>query len=119
MKRGEIVAIGSELLMGGRLDSNSIFLADRLGAMGIDVRFKSVVGDTENDIVAVLKTATSRADVVVLTGGLGPTSDDCTRQAVARAVGRPLRSRAEAFAGMSARLAEWGRTPTTTQLKQT
>jgi nicotinamide-nucleotide amidase len=119
MKRGEIIAVGSELLIGGRLDSNSLFLADRLGALGIDVRFKSVVGDTEQDIVAVLKTATSRADVVVLTGGLGPTSDDCTRQAVARAVGRPLRSRAEAFAGMSARLAAWGRIPTAAQLKQT
>ena len=119
MKCGEIIAIGSELLIGGRLDTNSFFLSNRLGALGIDVRFKSVVGDTEQDIVAVLKTATSRADVVVLTGGLGPTSDDCTRQAVARAVGRPLRRRAEAFAGMSARLAEWGRTPTTAQLKQT
>jgi nicotinamide-nucleotide amidase len=119
MKRGEIIAVGSELLIGGRLDSNSVFLADRLGAMGIEVRFKSVVGDIENDIVAVLKTATSRADVVVLTGGLGSTSDDCTRQAVARTVGRPLRPRAEAFAGMSSRLAEWGRTPTTAQLKQT
>ncbi|MEP6888467.1 MAG: competence/damage-inducible protein A [Nitrospirales bacterium] len=119
MKRGEIIAIGSELLIGGRLDSNSLFLADRLGALGIEVRFKSVVGDTENDIVAVLKTATCRADVVILTGGLGPTSDDCTRQAVARAVGRPLRRRAEAFTGMSARLAAWGRTPKAAQLKQT
>ena len=69
MKRGEIIAVGSEFLMGRRLDTNSLFLADRLSALGIDVRFKSVVGDTENDIAAVLKTATSRADVVVLTGG--------------------------------------------------
>lgn len=119
MKRGEIIAVGSELLIGRQLDTNSLFLADRLGALGIDVRFKSVVGDTENDIVAVLKTAASRADVVVLTGGIGPTSDDRTRQAVARAVGRPLRSRAEALAGMSARLAQWGRTPTTAQFRQT
>lgn len=119
MKRGEIIAVGSELLIGGRLDTNSLFLSERLGALGIEVRFKSVVGDTEDDIVAVLKTATCRADVVVMTGGLGPTSDDCTRQAVARTVGRPLRRRAEAFAGMSARLAAWGRTPTAAQLKQT
>ncbi|HKN85735.1 MAG TPA: competence/damage-inducible protein A [Nitrospiraceae bacterium] len=119
MKRGEIIAVGSELLIGGRLDTNSLFLSERLGALGIEVRFKSIVGDSEDDLVAVLTTAARRADIVILTGGLGPTSDDCTRQAIARAVGRPLRRRAEAFAGMSARLAAWGRTPTAAQLKQT
>lgn len=119
MKRGEIIAVGSELLIGGRLDTNSVFLSERLGALGIEVRFKSIVGDSEDDIVTVLTTAARRAEIVILTGGLGPTSDDCTRKAVARAVGRPLRRRAEAFAGMSARLAAWGRTPTVAQLKQT
>ena len=119
MKYGEIIAVGSELLIGGRLDTNSVLLSERLGALGIEVRYKSIVGDSEDDIVAALTTATRRADIVILTGGLGPTSDDCTRQAVARAVGRPLRRRAEAFAGMSARLAAWGRTPTVAQLKQT
>ena len=118
MKRGEIIAIGSELLIGGRLDTNSLFLSERLGALGVDVRFKSIVGDEEDDIAAVLKTAARRADIVILTGGLGPTCDDCTRQAVARVTGRPLRRRAEAFAGMSARLAAWGRMPTIAQLKQ-
>lgn len=119
MKRGEIIAVGSELLIGGRLDTNSLFLSERLGALGIEVRFKSVVGDSEDDIVSVLTAATRRADIVILTGGLGPTSDDCTRQAVARAVSRPLRRRAEAFAVMSARLKAWGRIPTVAQLKQT
>jgi nicotinamide-nucleotide amidase len=119
MKRGEIIAIGSELLIGGRLDTNSLFLCERLGALGVDVRFKSVVGDEEDDIAAVLRTAARRADIVILTGGLGPTCDDCTRQAVARVTGRLLRRRPEAFAEMSARLAEWGRTPTPAQLKQT
>ena len=119
MKRGEIIAIGSELLIGGRLDTNSLFLSERLGALGIDVRFKSVVGDSEDDIVAVLTTATRRADIVILTGGLGPTRDDCTRQAVSRAVNRPLRRRAKAFAVMSARLTAWDRIPTVAQLKQT
>src|SRR5207244_3387452 len=119
MKRGEIIAVGSELLIDGRLDTNSVFLSERLGALGIEVRFKSVVGDSEDDIVAVLTTATRRADIVILTGGLGPTRDDCTRQAVASTVGRPLRRRTEAYAGMSARLAAWGRTPTAAQLKQT
>ena len=119
MKRGEIIAVGSELLIGGRLDTNSVFLSERLGALGFEGRLKSIVCDAEEDIVTVLTTAALRAEIVILTGGLGSTSDDCTRQAVARAVGRPLRRRAEAFAGMSARLAAWGRTPTVAQLRQT
>ncbi|MFM8550893.1 MAG: competence/damage-inducible protein A [Nitrospiraceae bacterium] len=115
MKRGEIIAIGSELLLGGRLDTNSIWLSEGLAANGIEVRFKTVVGDVEADIVAALRTAAGRADVVLLTGGLGPTGDDCTREAVARATGRPLRRRAEAVAGMKKQLAAWGRVPSAAQ----
>ncbi|MBM4134529.1 MAG: competence/damage-inducible protein A [Nitrospira sp.] len=118
MRRGEIIAIGSELLLGGRLDTNSIFLSDRLAAAGVEVRYKTVVGDVEDDIVATLRTAARRAEVVLITGGLGPTSDDCTREAVARATGRPLRRRVEAIAGMTRQLAAWGRTPSAAQLRQ-
>jgi len=118
MRRGEIIAIGSELLLGGRVDTNSIFLSDGLAAHGVEVRFKTVVGDAEADIVAALRTAVHRADVVLLTGGLGPTSDDRTREAVARATGRPLRRRAAAIDGMTKRLAAWGRTPSKAQLRQ-
>jgi len=78
MKRGEIIAIGSELLIGGRLDTNSLFLSARLGSLGIDVRCKSVVGDDEEDIADTLRVAATRADVIIVTGGLGPTSDDRT-----------------------------------------
>jgi nicotinamide-nucleotide amidase len=115
---GEIIAIGSELLLGGRLDTNSLFLTEQLASVGVEVRFKSVVGDVEADIAAVLRTAARRAKVVVLTGGLGPTRDDCTRHAVARLTGRPLRRRPEAMESMRRRLAEWGRTPTGPQLRQ-
>ncbi len=118
MQQAEIIAVGSELLLGGRLDTNSLFLTDGLASAGIEVRFKSVVGDEEADIVEAIRTASGRADVVVLTGGLGPTLDDRTRQAVSRATGRPLRRRAEAFEGMRRRLAAWGRTPTRAQLRQ-
>jgi len=118
VRRGEIVAIGSELLLGGRLDTNSLFLAKGLSAAGIEVRFKSVVGDDEADIAAALRTACGRADVVVATGGLGPTRDDRTRQAVARFTGRPLRRRAAALVAIRKRLAVWGRTPTAAQLRQ-
>jgi nicotinamide-nucleotide amidase len=114
----EIIAIGTELLIGGRSDSNSLFLADELGRLGIAVRFKSVVGDERQDIVTAIHTAVKRAQVIVMTGGLGPTVDDCTREAVAYATGRRLGRRKEALEGMTARLAQWGRIPNRAQLRQ-
>lgn len=114
----ETIAIGSELLVGGRSDSNSLLLAELLGELGIEVRFKSVVGDSRGDIVKVLKSAVGRAGVITMTGGLGPTVDDCTRQAVATLTGRRLARRKEAYDGMTARLAQWGRTPNAGQLRQ-
>jgi nicotinamide-nucleotide amidase len=114
----EIIAIGSELLIGGRSDFNSLFLADELGRLGIAVRFKSVVGDERQDIVTAIHTAVKRAHVIIMTGGLGPTVDDCTREAVAYATGHRLGRRKEALEGMTARLAQWGRTPSTPQLRQ-
>jgi nicotinamide-nucleotide amidase len=118
MRRGEIIAIGSELLLGGRLDTNSIFLTDELAALGIEVRWKTVVGDDASDIMEVIRTAARRADLVVMTGGLGPTGDDLTREAVARVTNRPLRRHADAVSGMMRRLAAWNRTPTVAQMKQ-
>jgi nicotinamide-nucleotide amidase len=114
----EIIAIGTELLIGGRSDSNSLFLADELGRLGIAVRFKSVVGDERQDIVTAIETAVKRAQVIVMTGGLGPTVDDCTREAVAYATGHRLGRRKEALEGMTARLAQWGRIPNRAQLRQ-
>jgi len=114
----EIIAIGTELLIGGRSDSNSLFLANELGKLGIAVRFKSVVGDEQPDIVLALQTAVKRAQVIILTGGLGPTVDDCTREAVAHATGHRLGRRKEALEGMTARLAQWGRQPSKGQLRQ-
>ena len=114
----EIIAIGTELLIGGRSDSNSLFLADELGKLGIVVRFKSVVGDERKDIVMALHTAVTRSQVIVMTGGLGPTVDDCTREAVAYATGHRLGRRKEALEGMTVRLAQWGRRPNEGQLRQ-
>ena len=114
----ETIAIGSELLLGGRSDSNSLFLADALAAIGIEVRFKTIVGDDQSDIAGVLTTACRRAGIVIMTGGLGPTVDDCTREAVASVTGFRLARRKEAFESMRARLAQWGRTPNRGQLRQ-
>ncbi len=114
----EIIAIGTELLIGGRSDFNSLFLADELGKIGIAVRFKSVVGDERQDIVTAIHTAVKRAQVIVMTGGLGPTVDDCTREAVAYATGHRLGRRKEALEGLTSRLAQWGRIPNRAQLRQ-
>ncbi|HET8720601.1 MAG TPA: competence/damage-inducible protein A, partial [Nitrospira sp.] len=114
----EIIAVGSELLLGGRTDSNSLSITEDLGSLGIEVRFKSIVGDNQTDIVRTLKTAVSRAKVIVMTGGLGPTVDDCTREAIAAAAGRKLARRPEALRAMQERLAQWGRSPNQGQLRQ-
>jgi nicotinamide-nucleotide amidase len=114
----ETIAIGSELLVGGRSDSNSLFITDALSTLGVEVRFKSIVGDDQSDIAHVLRTACRRARIVILTGGLGPTVDDCTREAIATITGFRLARRKEALEGMKARLAQWGRLPNTGQLRQ-
>jgi nicotinamide-nucleotide amidase len=114
----ETIAIGTELLIGGRSDSNSIFLADELGKLGIAVRFKSVVGDERQDIVTAIHTAVKRTQVIIMTGGLGPTVDDCTREAVAYTTGHRLGVRKEALKDLTARLAQWGRHPSKGQLRQ-
>ncbi|MGE3152619.1 MAG: competence/damage-inducible protein A [Nitrospiraceae bacterium] len=114
----EIIAIGSELLLGGRLDSNSLFLTDALAREGIEVRYKSVVGDSVRDIARAIETAARRARWIVLTGGLGPTIDDCTREAVSSVTKRPLQVRTEALRQMTERLAGWNRVPNDAQLRQ-
>jgi len=100
--RAEIIAIGSEFLHGGRLESNSIFLAEGLAKCGIEVEWKTQVGDRKKNIAQALSTAIRRANIVVVTGGLGSTIDDCTREAIAAVTGRTLRRRVKAFAALKA-----------------
>jgi nicotinamide-nucleotide amidase len=85
-----IIAVGSELLTPLRVDTNSLIITERLNAIGCDVRFKAVVGDAIDDLVRVLESALDAVDLVICTGGLGPTEDDITREAVARVLGLPL-----------------------------
>lgn len=114
----ETVAIGSELLLGGRVDTNSLSIANSLAASGIELRYKTTVGDDLSDMVTVLKAAARRVRVVIITGGLGPTVDDLTREAVAQATGHRLVRRKAALDEMTARLAQWGRIPTKSQFRQ-
>ncbi|HYO24407.1 MAG TPA: CinA family nicotinamide mononucleotide deamidase-related protein [Lacipirellulaceae bacterium] len=88
--RAEIIAIGDELTTGQRLDTNSQWLAERLIECGVEVAFHTTVGDTLADNVAAFQTASRRVDVVVATGGLGPTADDLTREALAATAGVAL-----------------------------
>jgi nicotinamide-nucleotide amidase len=87
MMRAEVISIGDELITGQRLDTNSQWLSERLTEIGVDVAFHTTVGDTLADNVAAFAVAIARAEVVVVTGGLGPTADDLTREALAGAVG--------------------------------
>jgi nicotinamide-nucleotide amidase len=88
--KAEVIAVGSELLGTTRADTNSLFLSDRLSSLGIDLRIKSVVGDERDDLASVFRHALERSEVIVLTGGLGPTDDDLTREAVADVLGLPM-----------------------------
>ena len=114
----EIISVGSELLGGDRPETNSLFLAEKLAEIGIKVRWKTVVGDIDSDIALSLNQAVNRAQVVILTGGLGSTVDDCTRDVVARVTKRPLRLRKKALNELRARYATYGRELTSSLIRQ-
>ena len=105
----EIVSIGDEMTSGARLDTNAQWLSRRLGELGVEVTFHSTVGDTLQHNIDVFRIAASRADVVVATGGLGPTRDDLTRQALATVVDRPLEFRQSALDHINALFAKRNR----------
>jgi nicotinamide-nucleotide amidase len=90
VSRAAIVAVGSELLTPSRIDTNSLYVTEQLNRLGIDVVAKAVVGDDRVGLAATVRTLLERADLVVATGGLGPTDDDVTREAIAAALDRPL-----------------------------
>ncbi|WP_100373138.1 competence/damage-inducible protein A [Bacillus sp. FJAT-45037] len=88
--RAEIIAVGSELLLGQIVNTNARFLSEELAASGIDVYYQVVVGDNKNRLTGVIKDAAARSDLVFLTGGLGPTKDDLTKETVATFLGKNL-----------------------------
>jgi nicotinamide-nucleotide amidase len=90
MLNAEIIAIGSEMLTPFRLDTNSLWLTERLNSMGIEVKLKTVVGDDEARLEETIGDAMKRSEIVISTGGLGPTEDDITRKIFARVLKRQL-----------------------------
>src|SRR6476646_5253394 len=90
MADAEIIAVGSEMLTSQRIDTNSLYITDQLNALGVEVRRKLIVGDDKALLTDAVTSALDHAEIVILTGGLGPTEDDVTRQAVADALDRKL-----------------------------
>ena len=108
MKEAVVLAVGSELLTAHKLDTNSLFLTERLNEFGISIRYKAVIGDHESDLAAAISDATQRADLVIVTGGLGPTDDDVTRAAVAMAFGVLLKEDESVMASILSRFKSRG-----------
>ncbi|MGA2964076.1 MAG: competence/damage-inducible protein A [Candidatus Korobacteraceae bacterium] len=101
----EIIAVGSEMLTPYRQDTNSLFLTKQLNDLGVEVIFKGVVGDHRERLVECIRQALSRTEILICTGGLGPTEDDLTRECVAEALGLGLRVDPDILAALYARFA--------------
>lgn len=114
----EIIAVGTELLLGDILNTNAQFLARELAALGISVYYQSVVGDNAGRLETLVRQARERSDLLVFTGGLGPTDDDLTKQTVAKAYGDTLRFDAEELEKIRSFFARWGRTMPPSNEKQ-
>ena len=102
----EIVAIGSELLTPYFQDTNSLFLTEKLNEIGIEVAFKTIVGDNRRNLTQAAQTALGRAEIVIFMGGLGPTEDDLTRECVAEALGREVHPDPDLIAALYKMFAE-------------
>jgi nicotinamide-nucleotide amidase len=116
--KSEIIAVGSEMLTPHRQDTNSLYLTEKLNSIGVTVAFKTIVGDRRKDLVNAIRGALGRVDIVILMGGLGPTEDDLTREAVAESLALTLRRDATQVAALHARAASWRITIPANNLKQ-
>jgi nicotinamide-nucleotide amidase len=114
----EIIAVGSELLTPHRQDTNSLYLTEKLNDLGVEVRFKCIVGDDREGLTAAAKLAMRRSDIIIFTGGLGPTEDDLTREAVADALGLKLQRDPQFVAMLEQRFAKRGMKMSANNAKQ-
>ncbi|MBD2213291.1 competence/damage-inducible protein A [Calothrix sp. FACHB-156] len=114
----EIICVGTEMLLGDILNSNAQFLAKQLAQLGIPHYYQTVVGDNPERLKQVIEIAISRAQILIFTGGLGPTPDDLTCETIADFFGVPLVERAEIIEDMAEKFAQRGRVMTTSNRKQ-
>jgi nicotinamide-nucleotide amidase len=108
LRRAAVIAVGSELLTPIRVDTNSLFITEQLNTLGIDVVLKAVVGDDRAELAHAVRTTLDHVDLVLLSGGLGPTDDDLTREVVAEVLSRPLRERCDITEHLRQRFASRG-----------
>ncbi len=118
IQSAEIVTIGTEMLLGDLVDTNTAWLSARLATLGVGVYRHTTVGDNRERIAGALKEAASRADLVITTGGLGPTSDDLTNEVLADVTGREMVEYPEARAHVDEMFRRFGRKPTPSNYKQ-
>ena len=118
MPTAEIITIGTELLLGETTDTNTRFIAQILRGLGVDLYRTQTVGDNAGRIARAVSDARQHADIIITTGGLGPTVDDPTRQAIAEAVGMALEFHPELWEQIIARIGRYGRMPTENQKRQ-
>jgi nicotinamide-nucleotide amidase len=116
--KSEIIAVGSEMLTPYRQDTNSLDLTEKLNEIGVTVAFKTIVGDRRKDLVNAIRTALGRTDILIVMGGLGPTEDDLTREAMAEALSLKLRRDATQMAALHVRAATWRMPMAENNLKQ-
>lgn len=117
-KNAEIIAVGSELLTPQRLDTNSLFVTDQLNLLGVEVVMKEVVGDDRERLANAIRAAVIRTPIVIVSGGLGPTEDDVTREAAAVALGRRLVRSLEQEAVLIRRFRQFNRAMAPNNLRQ-
>ena len=118
MTSAEIITIGTEILLGEIVDTNTRYLARNLRSLGVDLYRTITIGDNEERIASAIREAMQRADIVITTGGLGPTIDDPTREAVAKATGVETEFREDLWQQVVATIARYGRTPSENQKRQ-
>src|SRR5918997_1701114 len=118
LESAEIVTIGTEMLLGDLVDTNTAWISQQLAGLGVGIYRHTTVGDNTDRIVGALKDAASRADLVVTTGGLGPTSDDLTNACLSLLTGRRMVEYPEARRHVDEKFAQFGRTPTPSNYKQ-
>src|ERR687883_2143279 len=118
IKSAEIVAVGTEMLLGELVDTNRAWMSSRLAALGVSIYRHTTVGDNKQRVVAALQEAASRADLILTTGGLGPTSDDVTNECLGLVAGREMVEYPEARRHVDEMFDRFGRKPTSSNYKQ-